>query len=30
MYCEIKSSIAMTKAAFNNKRALLIEKWTWK
>jgi hypothetical protein len=26
--CEIKSMIAMAKAAFNRKRALLLEKWT--
>jgi hypothetical protein len=26
---EIKSKIAMAKAAFNKKRALLLAKWTW-
>ena len=27
--CEIKCRIAMTKAAFNEKRALLLAHWTW-
>jgi hypothetical protein len=27
--CEIKSRIAMAKAAFNKKRALFKAKWTW-
>jgi hypothetical protein len=27
--CEIKSRIAMAKAAFNKKRGLLLVKWTW-
>jgi hypothetical protein len=26
--CEIKSRIAMAKAAFNKKRALLLARWT--
>jgi hypothetical protein len=26
--CEIKSSITITKAAFNKKRDVLLEKWT--
>jgi hypothetical protein len=29
MYCEIKSRIAMAKAAFNKKRALLSSKMDW-
>jgi hypothetical protein len=28
--CEIKSRIAVARAAFNNKRAVLPAKWTWK
>jgi hypothetical protein len=27
--CEIKCRIAMAKAAFNKKRALLLAHWTW-
>jgi len=27
--CEIKCRIAMVKAAFNKKRALLLAHWTW-
>jgi hypothetical protein len=27
--CEIKSRIAMTKAAFNKRRTLLLAHWTW-
>ena len=27
--CEVKCRIAMAKAAFNKKRALLLAHWTW-
>jgi len=27
--CEIRCRVAMTKAAFNKKRALLLAHWTW-